>query len=279
MFVDSHIHIIDPERFPFMPGAGYTPRSPAECGSFEQLEAVMAARGVSHGLLVQPSCYGNDNRAMLDAIGRSEGRLRGIAVVDTGISDTQLDRLSEAGIVGARFNLMQGDAQVFTRLDVAAFLTKLQARGWYLEVYADSARWAELAPRLADSGVKVIVDHWGGPDRAGGVAQDGFQVMLRAAQAAGNWTVKFSAAFRLSDAGPHYEDLSPFVAPLLDGFGSPNCVWGSDWPFINLTRRPNYADLQHALELWIHDAAVRAGILSGNPARLFGFGAASRAGT
>lgn len=269
--VDAHNHIIDPGRFPFVPGAGYTPASAREWGSFTDFDSVLAANGISHALLVQPSCYGTDNRAMLDAIARSGGRFRGIAVVETGAGEKELDRLAAAGIVGVRFNMMQTDPDILARPEVDRFLARVRERGWFLQIFAAARLWAVHAEGLAGRGLRVLVDHWGAPDLARGVDQPGFAALLRAAREAGTWSVKISAPYRLSKRLPHYEDLDPYLAPLVEAFGADNCVWGSDWPYLNTPLDIRYGDLLAALERWFPDEGERARILWDNPARLFGF--------
>lgn len=269
--VDAHLHVIDPLRHPFVPGCGYHPQDPVEWGTSAQLDVMMAARGVSHGLLVQPSCYGTDNRAMLDAIRRGDGRLRGIAVIDPEISEAGLDELAASGIVGVRLNLEQSGGQALANPSFERLIERLRRRGWFVEVFAAHHRWQEMAPMLASFRIPVIVDHWAGVDSGQGPGQAGFQAVLEAARACGDWTVKLSAPFRISRRPPPYEDLDPFLPPLIDAFGLQGCLWGSDWPFINTPNRIEAAGLDAAFDRWFPRPAERQQITWDTPARLFGF--------
>src|SRR5215510_490246 len=103
--IDCHAHLIDPKRFAFVDGAGYRPQA-HETGTREAFAGVLDAHGVAHALLVQPSCYGTDNAAMLDGIARSRGRFKGIAVVAADDREPELAALAVAGVVGVRFNLV-----------------------------------------------------------------------------------------------------------------------------------------------------------------------------
>lgn len=115
--VDSHAHVLDPQRFALGNPQGYRPQ-PNECGTPAEYAVVLAAHGLSHALLVNPFAgYGLDNRCMLDAIERSGGRFRGVALVGHDTSDRELQELSAAGVVGARFNTLFSGA---TSLEGAA---------------------------------------------------------------------------------------------------------------------------------------------------------------
>ncbi|MEZ5865429.1 MAG: amidohydrolase family protein [Geminicoccaceae bacterium] len=231
---DTHNHIVDPLRFPIVPGVGYTPRQADEWGTFEQFDATLGQNAVSNALLVQPSCYGTDNSAMLDAIARSAGRFRGIAVVDIEADDRTLHELADAGIIGVRFNMMQSDRNIFARSGIDRFLARIRELGWFLQCHATAPLWERLAPRLERSGLLLIVDHFGLPAPQEGIDQPGFQALLRAARSAGNWTVKLTAPFRVMRApSESYPELLPYVEALVDAFGIDNCIWGSDWPYLN----------------------------------------------
>lgn len=272
--VDSHLHVVDPRRFPVVPGVGYTPASPREWGTLEDMEKVFGENGITHALIVQPSCYGFDNSCMLDAIARGGGRYRGIAVVDPASPADEFDRLARQGIVGVRLNMMQSDPDSLARPEAETFLAEVRRLGWFLQVFADGAKWERHAERLAATGLKVMVDHFGAPDCTRGVDQPGFQAVLRAARTAGNWTVKLSAPFRVSKSYPDFGDLDPFVAELVAAFGADGCVWGSDWPYLNVGREVFYPDVLRAVARWFPGDEERRRLMRDNPARLFGFDAA-----
>ena len=270
--IDTHAHIIDPARFPFDAGPGYRP-APHETGTAEQYCAVLDAHGVGHALLVQPSGYGYDNRALLDAMVRFPGRFKAIAVVDPETPEAELGRLSERGVVGVRFNLVSYRADALAGKAGERFLARLRELGWFAQVFADDAQWAAAAPLLRRSGVKVLVDHFGVQDPARGLDQPGFAAVVALGRE-GNAAVKLSAPFRLSRR-PDFSDLDPFAEVLLAAFGSGGCIWGSDWPFLNLPGGYRYGDARRAVERWLPEPERRAAVLWSNPLRLFGFGGIS----
>jgi predicted TIM-barrel fold metal-dependent hydrolase len=267
--IDCHAHIIDTARFPLADGPGYKPR-PHENSPKETYCGVLASHGVAHALLVQPSGYGIDNSAMLDAIASYPGRFKGIAVLDPGTHERYLEALAARGVVGVRFNLPTYDRDALTQPDAPRLLARLKALGWYAQVFADDAQWPEIAPILRNSGVRVLIDHFGVRDLAAGIDQLGFQAMLRLGRA-GNAAVKLSAPFRISRM-PGYTDVKPFARAVIAAFGIENCVWGSDWPFINMSQPVSYATALQAVDHWLDDPADLDRVLWHNPIRLFGFG-------
>ena len=269
--IDSHCHIIDPRRFPVVPGVGYTPRSECEWGTFEAFEDVLARNRVTHALLVQPSCYGTDNSAMLDAISSSGGRFKGIAVVDAAAADEELAKLAACGVVGLRFNMVHYDAGILDDPAVGALLERIGTLGWYLQVHALSAQWPALIPTLMASGVRVILDHFGMPGGTLDAEGAGLTALLRAARLRDDWAVKLTAPYRFLPDYPCVSGARPIVARIVDAFGIENCIWGSDWPHLNTAHRVTYQkQIEHLCE-WFPDSGDRQRILWDNPARMFGF--------
>jgi predicted TIM-barrel fold metal-dependent hydrolase len=269
--VDSHAHIIDPTRFPFAGTKGYHPR-PDEHGTREEFCAALDRHGMGNAVLIQLSGYGTNNAANLDAMKAYPGRFKAIAVIDSDADDRKLEALAAAGVVGVRFNLVSYDADALSRPDAPRLLQRLKALGWFAQIYADDAQWPAAAAVLKASGIRVLVDHFGVRDIALGTRHPGFQTVLALGRE-GNTTVKLSSLFRVSRMLAGFDDLDPFVHELLQAFGVERCIWGSDWPFINVPRRPRYADLLAPLSRWLPDARDRTRVLAHNPRRLFGCGA------
>ncbi len=266
--IDCHAHVIDTALFPLADGPGYKPR-PHENGPKETYCGVLDGHRVGHALLVQPSGYGTDNAAMLDAIASYPGRFKGIAVLDPLTPERRLEELARRGVVGVRFNLPTYERDGLTRPEAMGFLARLKSLNWYAQVFADDAQWPEIAPILRKSGIKVLIDHFGVRDLSAGLDQPGFQAMLRLGRE-GNAAVKLSAPFRIS-RDPGYDDVKPFARAVIEAFGVENCVWGSDWPFINMDRPMTYASALEAVEQWLAGSDLDR-VLWRNPVRLFGFG-------
>lgn len=268
--IDCHAHVIDPARFPFADGPGYRPK-PHETGPVDDFAAVLDLHGVDHALLVQPSAYGTDNRAMLDAIARKKERFKGIAVVNPDVSDATLQSLAAAGVVGVRFNLVSYRPDDLAGSEAEKLLVRLRDMNWHVQVFATDAQWETAAPVLRRARVRVLVDHFGVADAAVGLHAAGFQAILALGRD-GLAAVKLSAAFRAGDPAR----LDPYATALLSAFGTDRCVWGSDWPFLAVGHPPSYAEALRTLERWLPDQEQRGQVLWRTPAALFGFdGAAS----
>ena len=268
--VDCHAHLIDPKRFPLSGARGYKPR-PDEHGTREEFCAVLDRHGIGHAVLVQMSGYGTDNAPILDAVKTYPKRFKAIVVIDPDTSDETLADLTSAGAVGMRFNLVSYEPDALLRRDAPRLLQRLKALGWFAQVYADDAQWPLAAPVLKTSGIRVLVDHFGVRDIAHGIRNEGFQAVLALGRE-GNAIAKLSSLFRVSRMISGFDDLDPYVEELLTAFGVDRCIWGSDWPFINVPRKPSYADLLTPLSRWLPNPADRQRVLARNPRRLFGFG-------
>jgi predicted TIM-barrel fold metal-dependent hydrolase len=267
---DCHLHIIDPQRFPFVPGVGYTPR-PDESGRRELLDAVLGAHGVTYALLVQPSCYGFEDSAMLDAMNAEPGRFKAIAVVEGSESDGQLQALADQGVVGVRFNLVNFDHGALTGAGALRLLERLKAHGWFAQIHAEDRQWPEIGPLLRRSGVEVLIDHFGVRNLAPGTGAPGFQTVLELGRT-GRAVVKLSAPFRIASRPDRYAELDGHAEQLLAAFGKEHCIWGSDWPFLAMGGGIEYGACLAALTRWLPEAGDRDQVLRDNPARLFGFG-------
>ena len=230
--------------------------------------------GVGHALLVQPSGYGFDNAAMLDAMAASPGRFRAIAMVDPDVGDAALATLERPGVVGVRFNLVSHDRDALAGPEAARFLARLKELGWFAQVFADDAQWPEVGAAPAAQRREGAGRSFRRPRRrARAPAQPGFQAVLALGRD-GQAAVKLSAPFR-DLATPATSRTSTRSPRRCSRPSAPDgCVWGSDWPFLDVGQA---ARLRRALAAAAALAARRgdrAQVLWDNPGALFGFGAA-----
>ena len=266
--LDCHAHIIDPVRFPLTGEKGYKPKAD-ETGTCEQYVDVLDRHGVHGALLVQLSGYGTDNSVLVDAMQRRPHRFKAIGVVDADITDQALETLVAHGLVGVRFNLVSYDRDALARPESRRLLERLRALGLYAQVFADDEQWPDIAAVARQTGVKLLVDHFGIRNLGQGTRQAGFQAVLALARD-GRAAIKISAPFRVSGE-PEYRDLDPIVEVLLKKVGAGSLMWGSDWPFTAVERRPTYADTMAPLDRWLGSGDDRDQVLWRTPARLFGF--------
>ncbi len=266
--IDCHVHVFDPDRFPYAPDARYVPTGP-ETGTVEQLCRTHDVHGVRHALLVGPnSGYGEDNRYLVDALARGAGRFRGVAVVRNDATTAGLTSLRDAGVLGVTLNAaLLGGAHY---ADAGDLLSALADLGMIADVQVAGDQLPAIVPLLARSGVRLLVDHCGRPDPAQGLGAPGFRELLRLGRE-GRAVVKLSGLVKFSHRPPPHEDTWPFVRALVDVFGPERCVWASDWPFLRAPVRIDYGPLLALLEELVPDGPARRQILRDTPCREFGF--------
>jgi len=268
--VDCHFHIFGPDaRYPYSAKRGYTPPE----ALIPQYEAMIATLGIERMVIVHPSVYGTDNRCSLDsmaALGRE--RCRMVAVVDDSIADADLKRMDEAGVRGARFNLVNAGGP--SRDALERTVRRIAPLGWHLQVYIAGEQLAELAPMLGRLPVPVVVDHMGQIMTGWGVTHPAVSALRRLIDGGRGW-VKL-CGYRCSSAGYPYADVTPLARALI-ATAAERCVWGSDWPHPDLAGTvPDDGALLDLLTAWAPDAALRHKILVENPAALYGFSAEGR---
>ena len=268
---DAHCHVFGPAAaFPYAPDRTYTPPDAPK----ERLSALHQILGIQRAVIVQASCHGTDNRAMLDAIATSGGQYRGIAIVDASFTENEYAALHEGGVRGVRFNFVKHlggmpDMRVFTHV-----LQRIQPLGWHLVVHLDAADIAELSGVLRALSVPFVIDHMGRVKADAGLEQGPFRALLEL-MTLGNCWVKVCGAERVSTAGPPFVDAIPFAQALVNA-APDRVLWGTDWPHPNVGRHmPNDGDLVDLVPLIAPDEALRRKLLIHNPASLYGWGSES----
>jgi predicted TIM-barrel fold metal-dependent hydrolase len=218
---DCHVHVFDAAARTI--DGHYRPVD----RPLSQIEAITAAHGVHHLVLVQPSVYGTDNQLLLDALRITPGRHRGVVVVDDDVDDAQLDAMHMSGVRGVRLNLVSPVGEgtdAATRF--AALAPKLRRRGWHLQWYVEPEHLAQVAALHRDSGVACVLDHLAGLP-VGLAADAPAWSAVQALAGQGAW-VKLSGWYRLGAHAP-YAELRTHLRRVADLFGE-RLVWGSDWP-------------------------------------------------
>jgi predicted TIM-barrel fold metal-dependent hydrolase len=267
--IDCHCHVLDPMRFPYGADTLYRP-SGQEIGTALQLAQMHDAYGVRHGLIVGPnSGYEQDNRCLLDAVERSDGRYKGIAVVANGIDHAELAALKERGVIGVAFNATYHGVDHY--LGAGALLAKLHALDMCVSLQVQNEQLVALAPLLERSGVRILIDHCGRPTPGAGIDQPGFQMMLRLART-GRVFVKLSGYPKFSGKPHPHADTRPYVDALLDAFTPDGCLWASDWPFLRATEHIDCGPLLKLFESLIPEPGDRRKVLWQTPRRVLGFG-------
>jgi predicted TIM-barrel fold metal-dependent hydrolase len=278
---DCHMHVFGPrELYPPAAQRVYTP-TPAPIAAWR----AMADRlGLSRVVFVQPSAYGSDNRAMLDALEEVGAVGRGIAVVADDTDRATLEAMAKAGVRGIRLNMKthgESDTRAL-RQRFARAAERIAPFGWHIQIFADLAMIAAIADAIRAAPVPVVLDHMGGAVGALGLGQDGFRALLDLVGDGRCW-VKLSGAYRVSEQEPGFADATPIARALLAA-NPERMVWGTDWPHIGAhAEAPGgdappviYRDLDTGALLNLladaaGDAATLKRVLADNPARLYGF--------
>jgi 2-pyrone-4,6-dicarboxylate lactonase len=266
---DSAVHIYRPKGVGTLsPNRRYDP--PA--ATIEDLEQVHAAMGVERAVIVQASIYGTDPTVMVEALRGAPDRYRGIAVIDESVSDRQLQELHEAGVRGARFNLL---SRFGTAFDPKAFLRDLDrvaAMGWSASLHATVPELKEKRSVIDAIRCPVILDHVAYFfDPADGNKPEDID-FLRSFTDRGNWWVKVSRMDRYVSSP--YDAVVETIGRVVEA-APDRVVWATDWPHVlypaGQSVVPNDADLIELMFRCVPDAALREKLLVRNPAQLFDF--------
>ncbi|TWA82989.1 2-pyrone-4,6-dicarboxylate hydrolase [Azospirillum brasilense] len=265
--VDAHCHVFGPaDRFPYAPERKYTPCDAPK----EKLFALRDELGFARNVIVQATCHGKDNRALVDALRASNGLARGVASVGPSITEGELAELHEAGVRGVRFNFVKRLVDTTPKEVFLGIADKIAKFGWHIVVYFEAPDLDDLTPFLRELPTTIVVDHMGRPDIAKGVDHPQFQKFVALmAENPKVWS-KVSCPERLSVQGPpSYDDVVPFARLLVDRF-TDRVLWGTDWPHPNMTSHmPDDGHLVDVIPRIATDEAKRTALLVDNPMRLY----------
>jgi len=266
--IDSHCHVLDPQRFPYAPDVSYRPAG-QEMGDARYFLEVMACHAVEHALLVGPnSGYGTDNRCLLDAIAMGQGRFKGIAVVPNDCSLEALADLKSRGVIGIAFNpSLHGFAHY---ADIEPLLMRLKALDLWAQFQVEKDLLLDFMPMLDRVQGKMMFDHCGRPTLDADIHQAGFQTLLALGRE-GRAVVKISGYAKFSQAGFPFPDVRPYVDALVQNFGLAQCVWASDWPYLKAPYRLDYGPMLKIYEA-MFTPAERHQLMWASAQQHFGFG-------
>ncbi|MFJ5231351.1 amidohydrolase family protein [Kitasatospora sp. NPDC088391] len=272
--VDAHCHVFGPgAAFPYAPERKYTPCD----ASAEQLFALRDHLGFDRNVIVQATCHGADNRALVDALRRSGGRARGVATVRPGVGDAELRELHAAGVRGVRFNFVRRLVDVTPPEDLRDVVARIAPLGWHVVLYFEAADLAELREFFLSIPVPLVVDHLGRPDVSKDVDGPEFGAFLDFLRAREDIWCKVGCPERLSLTGPAaldgerdaYRDAVPFARRVVEEFPD-RVLWGTDWPHPNLKdHMPDDGLLVDFLPHVAPTPELRRRLLVDNPNRLY----------
>ena len=272
--VDAHCHVFGPGHlFPFAPERKYTPCD----ASYEQLFALRDRLGFDKNVIVQATCHGADNSAMIDALSRSDGRARGIATVRRDITDQELERLHTAGVRGVRFNFVKRLVDFTPKEELLEIAHRIQGLGWHIVIYFEAVDLPELWDFFTALPTNVVVDHMGRPDVSLPIEGPQFQLFVKLMREHENIWSKVTCPERLSVIGPKalngqqqaYSDVVPFAKYLVENF-TDRVLTGTDWPHPNLKdHMPDDGLLVDWIPRIANTEKLQQALLVDNPNRLY----------
>jgi 2-pyrone-4,6-dicarboxylate lactonase len=272
--VDAHCHVFGPgAQFPYAPERKYTPCD----ASKEQLFALRDHLGFDKNVIVQATCHGSDNSALVDALKSSQGRARGVATVNRNVTDAELQEMHAAGVRGTRFNFVKRLADFTPREVLLEIAQRIAPLGWHVVVYFEAQDLPELYDFFTALPTTVVVDHMGRPDVSKPVDGPEFALFLKMMREHGNIWSKVSCPERLSISGPPaldgeqnaYRDVAPFARRLVETFPD-RVLWGTDWPHPNLKNHmPDDGLLVDYIPQIATTPELQHKLLVDNPTRLY----------
>jgi 2-pyrone-4,6-dicarboxylate lactonase len=263
--VDAHCHVFGPEaQFPFSSRAKYLPADATP----EMLFALRDHLGFERNVIVQASCHGSDNRATLNAIAKSNGRARGVAVVDPAIPDEELHALHAGGMRGVRFNSLKrlvDNAPKDKFLEVARRLPQ----GWHVVIYFEADILEGLRGFIDAIPVPVVVDHMGRPDVTQGPDGPDLRAFRRLLESRPDINFKPTCPDRLDPSGDPWDKFAEAVRPLVEDYPD-RCIWGTDWPHPNQQKvLPDDGHIVDMIPRIAPTAELQHKLLVANPERLY----------
>ncbi len=260
---DSHLHFYDSSH-PVAPAAILSPPD----ATVDDYRAVKAELGIDRVVVVQPTTYGLDNTCQLNAMAAFGDAARGVMVIDDTTGSAEIGRLTDLGVRGARFHMLEGGAVPWEMLEAVAGL--IAGFGWHVQLQLNGRELGERRDRLLALPVDVVIDHIGRFMAPVDCDHPGFRALLDLVDAGRGW-VKLSAPYESSVAGPPaYSDVLPLVDALV-ARAPERLLWATNWPHPGQSDPPRPADLARLLERFVPDADIRRRVLVDNPALLYGF--------
>lgn len=265
--VDAHCHVFGPGAvFPYAPERKYTPCDAPK----EKLWALRDFLGFKHNVIVQATCHGADNRALVDALHDAKGLARGVATVKKDVTDAELKALDAAGVRGVRFNFVKRLVDTTPRDVLLSIAERIKPLGWHIVIYFEAQELPELYDFFTSLPTTVVVDHMGRPNVTEPVDGPEFELFIKLLREHKNFWSKVSCPERLSSSGPdNYDDVVPFAQRVVETFPD-RVLWGTDWPHPNMkSHMPDDGKLVDFIPRIARTAELQRKLLVDNPLSLY----------
>lgn len=265
--IDSHAHVFS-RGLNLASERRYAPSYDAPLGDYlGQLQG----HGFSHGVLVQPSFLGTDNRYLLSALQTVPGQLRGVVMLEQDVERQALEEMAGLGVRGVRLNLMGQALPDLRARQWQTLLERIGEQGWHVELHRHVADIPALVRALEPYGLNIVVDHFGRPDARLSLGQPGFAELLTLGGKGRVW-VKVSGIYRLEGSPEHNLAFARQALGALEAhYGAERLMWGSDWPHTQHESAVSFAAVVEQFEALGCSAELRRALLVDTARGLFGF--------
>ena len=270
--IDTHVHVFEP-GYALSPGRGYNPPT----STLADLKHLHATLGIDRVVFTQPSVYGTDNAAILDAMAalnaQTPHRARAVVALGMDVTEKQLAALDASGVRGVRLNFDNKGGMPIATAQIPDLAARIRPFGWHIEFLFPGKDMVELMPVFAALAVPMSIAHFAYQPASAGVAAAGFRALIELARRGNTW-IKISGANRVAATDlPPYDDVKPMARALIEA-APERIMWGSDWPHPNkYVANPNDADLVDAFGDWVGDDRMRRKIMVDTPAAFYSFAA------
>jgi 2-pyrone-4,6-dicarboxylate lactonase len=272
--VDAHCHVFGPgAEFPYAPERKYTPCDAGKA----QLFALRDHLGFDKNVIVQATCHGSDNSALVDALKASNNKARGVATVKRSVTDAQLHEMHAAGVRGTRFNFVKRLVDFTPKDELMEIAQRIAPLGWHVVIYFEAVDLPELWDFFAALPTTVVIDHMGRPDVTKPIDGPEFELFVKMMREHPNMWSKVSCPERLTVTGPNalngeqnaYKDVLPFAKRIVETFPD-RVLWGTDWPHPNLKNHmPDDGLLVDYIPHIAPTKELQQKLLVDNPTRLY----------
>ncbi len=265
--VDAHCHVFGPgDQFVYAPERKYTP---CDAGR-EALKDLREHLGFSKSVIVQATCHGADNSAMVDALNWFAGSARGVATVRDTVTDDELQHLHAAGVRGVRFNFVKRLVNIVPQAALESIVERIAPLGWHVVIYLEAQDLPDYRSFFTSLPVTVVFDHMARPDVSRGLSDGAFQSFVAMLDEHPNLWTKVTCPERLSVEGPPgYRDFVPFARFLVERFPQ-RVLWGTDWPHPNMkSHMPDDGHLVDMIPLIAPTSKLVNQLLVANPLNLY----------
>jgi 2-pyrone-4,6-dicarboxylate lactonase len=272
--VDAHCHVFGPgAEFPYAPERKYTPCDAGKA----QLFALRDHLGFDKNVIVQATCHGSDNSALVDALKASNNKARGVATVKRNVTDAQLQEMHAVGVRGTRFNFVKRLVDFTPKDELMEIAQRIAPLGWHVVIYFEAVDLPELWDFFTALPTTVVIDHMGRPDVTKPIDGPEFELFVKMMREHPNMWSKVSCPERLTVTGPNalngeqnaYKDVLPFAKRIVETFPD-RVLWGTDWPHPNLKNHmPDDGLLVDYIPHIAPTKELQQKLLVDNPTRLY----------